>query len=282
VSSLSLSSVALAAPPSSPAAASGAVEKLALKVPTTKLKLFALVYRVAKGVSGQVRLNDMTAVEMKGDGGSGSSNSIQGWIKPGANRIEVQLDKVAGDDDDLVRVSLHGLAEPGFPEDSNELTRVVVKKGATAGTRSYTFEMPATQAPPGEFWAKSAVLTSVSDEDKAALKALAEAFVTATKKGDVAAMQKLFAFAMEERARNTYSDPKEQLGMITGMAPELKKTFGKLGMPAKLEYVLTGGGRIVEVRAAGQRALLVKKDKDGEAAITLRCAKLDGVWTQVP
>jgi hypothetical protein len=254
-------------------------EKLTAKIPATKLKLFALAYQGDKGTVGQVRINDMPAITFSGEGTSGSSNSVAAWLMPGANRIDVVLTKVAGDNP--ARVSLHGLAEPGFPDESNELVRVAIKKGTAPGTRAYTFELPANQAPPSQLWKKAEVLSALSDADKKALRTLAADLLAATKKGDVPALKKLFAFPMEERARITYSDPKEALAMVEQMAPEAKKAFATASMSPNLEFTLVGGGRVALVTAPGDKPPIVAKSKDGEASMPIHAAKIDGSWTLV-
>lgn len=266
----------------SPSLAHAGPEKLAVVLQQKQLKLFAIVYRSAKGALGEVRLNDMPLCTFNGEGASGSTSEAQGWLVAGTNRVDINIDKVPADgDEELALVSLHGLDAPGFPEDENQLWKVSLKRASTKpGALSYTFELPEKQAPPAELWKKAAVFTALTDADKDEVAKLAKALLTATQKGSVAELKKLFAFSMAERARVTYTDPKEMVGIIEKMAPEMRKTFAKGKLAAPLEYQLVGGGRVVIVTSKG-KAPIVVKEKDGEASMPIHAAKIDGVWALV-
>ena len=269
---LATSALAIAAP--------ATTEKVAAKFPATQLKLYAIVYRSAQGVNGEMRVNDMPAVTFKGQGNSGSSSAIQAWLQAGTNRIDLTLDKTDGDEP--IFISFHGLPAAAMPDDSNELFHVTLKKGTPPGARAYTFEIPAKQAPPTLLWKKAAVTTALTDADKKELRALGTALLVAFQKGDTAAVHKLITFTAEERARATYSDSKEIFSMMESMLPEMKKTFAKAALPEALEYTLIGGGRIVKLTTAGGKPPVSAKSDDGEAALPLSAAKIDGKWTLVP
>jgi hypothetical protein len=271
-------SVAVAVLLTTVAHAAPAPEKLAAKLPTTQLKLFAVSYRSDKGTVGEVRFNDLPVIQLAGEGSSGSNSEVQGWLIPGTNRIDVVLGKVAGDAP--VSFTLHGLAEPGFPDEGNAIVAVTIKKGTAPGTYAYSFELPEKQAPPAQLWKKAVVMSSVSDADKKALKDLAASFLAATKKGDLPALKKLFAFTLEERARITYSDPKEMVAMIDQMAPEMKKAFATATMATTLEYTLVGGGRVVKLSGAGGKPVIASRD--GSTSMPIKAAKIDGAWVLVP
>ena len=114
---LSTSAIAIAAP--------ATAEKLAIKLPATQLKFYALVYRSDSGTVGEIRVNDMPAVTWNGEGGSGFSIEVQAWLQAGTNRIEIILDKV-GAGDEPAKLSLHGLATRAAPDDSNELVHITL------------------------------------------------------------------------------------------------------------------------------------------------------------
>ena len=260
-------------------AAPAYAEPLVVKLPAKQIKFFAVVYRAKKGVVGEVRLNDMPLATFTGDGTSGSSNQAQGWLMAGTNHLDITTTKVPAGEDDPIKLSLNGLVAEGFPDDDNALFDVAVKK---TGTSSYTFELPAAQAPHVLLWTKAAVLTSVSDADKKEIAELAAADLAALQKGDVATLKKLWAFTLEERARATGSDPKQQLDMLDKMAPEMKKSFAKAKLATALEYKLIGGGRIVQVTQKGGKSPVVVKEKDGDTELPISAVKIDGHWTLAP
>ena len=262
--------------------AAPAPEKLVVKLPSAPCKYFALVYRAAPGVSGQVKVNDVPAIAFAGKGSSGSSNEVQGWLLPGANRVDVVLDKVPTDEKSLATVSLHGLAEPGFPEDANQLWKIVVPQGTAAGARAYTFELPDAQAPPGLLWKKAQPSASLTDADKKEIRDLAAAMLTAIQKADVAAAHKLWAFSLEERARSTYSDPKDAAAAVDRMIPAMQKVFGKAKLAPSLAYTLVAGGRVVRLTGPGGAAPIAVAGDDGSSSLPVSAAKIDGRWTLVP
>jgi hypothetical protein len=264
------------------AAAAPTVEKLTAKLPATQLRLFSLVYVCGTGVVGEVRFNDMPAVRCAGKHLGGSSAEVQGWLLPGENRIDVTLTKMEGTEDEPLLIRLHGLAEPGFPDDKNELLRVSIKKGTPPGARAYVFQLPEKQTPPALLWKKAEVMTTVSDADKKALREFAATWLTAMQKGDAATVRKFVTFGMEERARTTYSDPKEILASIDQMLPEMKKAFATAKLAPTLEYTLVGGGRVVRITRPGGEPPIYAKNADGEAALPVSAAKIDGRWTLIP
>jgi hypothetical protein len=256
------------------------VEKLSAKVPAAQLRLFALSYRSDKGTVAEVRLNDVPVVSFKGEGTSGSSNEVQFWLQPGTNRFDVDLKKAPGTDE-VLRLTLHGLAGEGFPDESNAIVQVSVPAKTAPGARAYTFELPEKQAPPGLLWKKAAVIASLTDADKKALRELAVSLLAAAQKGDAVALRKLMQFTMEERARTTYSDPKQLDVMIDEAAKGMKVAFAKAALAPTLDYRLVGGGRIVLVTANGKPPIASRGD-DGESALDVSAAKIDGRWTLVP
>lgn len=120
-------------------------------------RLFAFTYSSTPGVKGELRLNGVLMAEFSGKGSSGSTNRPQLWLMPGRNRLElaVALDaKVAkvAITEPLVQVRLHGLAEPGIPDESNTMLSVTlapeVRKAGQRLREAYEFALD--QAPPAE------------------------------------------------------------------------------------------------------------------------------------
>jgi hypothetical protein len=263
--------------------ASAEPTRLSTKIaPSPQLKLFSLTYRADEGVTGEVRINDVPIITLSGKGSSGSSAEVQCFLRAGINTVEVRLQKApAAPDDETATVSLHGLTEPGFPDHKNALFQIVLGKTTKPGTLTYSFELPEKQAPPSQLWTRAAVVPSLTEADKKELRALATAMLDAIKKGDVAAGRKIWTYAMEERARSTYADPKEMVGQIDQMIPAMKSAFAKGVVAAQLDFALVGRGRIVRVTSAGGPPITTG-DPDSGAAIPLHAAKLDGKWTLVP
>jgi hypothetical protein len=264
------------------ATAAPAPTPLVAKLPAAQLKLFALTYRSETGTVGEVLINDVPAIRFNGEGNSGSSSEVQAWLMPGTNTIVLNLDKTGGDSPELASVTLHGLAGPGFPGDENAIVNVAVKKGTTPGALRYRFELPEKQAPPVQLWKRAAVVGALTDADRKELDALATQLLSAMQKGDTAGLRKLWQFVVEERARATYGDPKQQLAAIDKMAPEMKKTFAKATVSRPLQYRLVGGARIVQITAGSGKPPIVVREKDGESSMPMSAAKIDGRWTLVP
>lgn len=284
VSAMAKGSPAKAAAPAAAApAAQGAPEKLVLKRQgADKLSFLALRYQSELQAVGELRVNGVRLATFDGKGASGSSREVQQWLFPGTNRVELATTKVPETDEysfPPFRVSLHGLASPGFPDDSNALWKIELKKGPGApGVKTYTFELAPGDAPTSDLPQKAAVLGTVSDADKREITALAQAMLTAVQKSDTATLSKLWAFRFSEIAKMNGVSPAQVQQGLTEQVAHTAKTFAKAKLPANPDFVLVAGGRVVQVTDNGGPAIHVGGADEG-AALDVYVAKIDGAWT---
>lgn len=264
---------------------------LATKMPAgDPPRLFAFTYSTESGVKGELRLNGVVMAEFSGKGSSGSTNRPQLWLMPGRNRLElaVLLDakgaKVAATQP-LVQVRLHGLAEPGIPDESNTMLSVAlapeVRKAGQRIREAYEFALD--QAPPAELWSRAAKLEAVEPADRQVLIGLANQLVAAFKAKDAEVVTRLLRFVREDSARAMGEpaklDPADIAEQVKLWAPVAKRL--PILKPAMREVQLVGDGRVVRLAQRGGQPCFVTPHGGGKLSLELYFAKLDGAWALV-
>lgn len=253
-------------------------------------RLYAFTYSSVPGVKGELRLNGVRMAELSGKGASGSTSRPQLWLMPGRNRLDllVTLDaKVAKSaaSEPLVQVRLHGLAEPGIPEESNAMVTVAlapeVRKVGQQLRTAYEFALD--QAPPAELWSRAAKLEAVEPADRQVLIGLANQLVAAFRAKDAEAVTRLLRFVREDTARALGEpakvDPDDIAEQVKLWAPVAKRLPPL--KPSTREVQLVGDGRVVRLAQRGGQPCFVTRHGGGTLSLDLYFAKLDGAWALV-
>lgn len=248
---------------------------LTVKAPAAKGGVFMLLYQSPSGALGEVRVNDVPMFQFEGNASGGGGAPVGSWLKAGSNVLTLTLEKPLAKGD-RVTLSVHAAPAGSFPDEKTALFEV---QADAAG--AWSFELPADLAPQGQLWKRAAVVERLTDDDVKALTALARTLLTALQKGDVKALVALRAYQLEELALVNHVDKKRLQASLEDSARELKKDFAKAKLPEKLECRLVAGGRLVRVRAPGGGSPISVKTRDGERAMDVTAAKVDGKWTLV-
>lgn len=123
----------------------------AVTVPSTAARFYALAGSTEPGVAGRFLLNGDVIGTFDTSGYRLAGNQGQCLLRRGDNTLTIEVserhaDAAAPEDGSLVRLSLHGMAEAGFPEPGNRFFEVRWDP-ERAARRSYVFSLLEEQTP---------------------------------------------------------------------------------------------------------------------------------------
>lgn len=270
-----------------PSTALEAAISLEVKLPSIngRPRHFALAFASRSGTEGQVRLNGVPLVDFDGEAKSDFSSEAGSWLFAGENAFEITIARASTTSEPDARpaleLSLHAMAEPGFPEDENKVWGISVEGDGQPDRKTYVFALPDSFAPPSELLKKAAVVETLSDEDKTALTALAKEVLTTVTRGDLEAMNRIWAFKAREESLLQGNDPAQATGVFKQLVELLPQIFAGARLADSLDFTQVVGNRVVLVAAKDDSPAIQVSRDDGSAHINVFAAKIDGRWTLV-
>jgi len=122
-----------------------------ISVPGHSVRYFGLMIKTAKGVAGRIVLNDTEIERFDTSSSQISSNQPQCFLRVGDNDLTVDLVQVDKDSakltaSSLVKLDLHAMNEPDFPNDSNLFFSLNWTPEKSA-TKTYRFVLAENQKP---------------------------------------------------------------------------------------------------------------------------------------
>jgi hypothetical protein len=254
--------------------------------PAANIKLYGMVADAKEGVWATLKLNGVEVAHADGTGGTTSGGALTGWLMPGENVFELEVTKVTPGKEAAYAFTLHGLAEPGFPDDSNKIFGFNwPSAGTTAAPGKSSYKYKVVAAPPSLLWSKAAVLSEISADDRKQIGALVEQLATAMRAKDAKKVVTLWKWKFDDMSRAAQQpiDPAE-LGQLEQMFDAMlkDKTLKLTIAPtAQARYTLVAGNRVVSVTGPKGEVPIAGKMKDGALNMDVYVAKIDGAWTLV-
>ena len=260
-----------------------ATTRLEVHAPADSPARWLLLVRGRRLVRYEVFLNALPLVSGTGDDAQVAVPIDPSWLRAGENALEVKVTtpgKGARTDGPALEVSLHALpagAVDGSGERDLEPMPRLTHWRLTARPMPHqiaAFVLPDRGWPIGQLWRTAEVMPSLTEADRAALRALQRRRVEAFRTGDRPALESLEKFRLDVAAQAgpaVRDEAKKMLDLIT--APEQKEQLQGLVLAEPATFELVGEGRVAIV-----------SNPVADAAVPMRtwAARIAGTWVVVP